>query len=752
MGILANTTTVSNTVTGGDNFVDKLLSSSSTDALPIPMPIKDQEGITSSSSVSSSSSSSVSSFSSSSSTTSSLMSPSQDASRNSSSSSSLSSILSSIGNSFAIAVPAVPTETGTGINIEKILPTVIWLEYILPYLDRQTWNSLIIASKEIYTISKQKPAPWPTNNYCFTSSGSSQQAIESLTMSYDGEYIACGSVIGTITMWNRHTGKLLLKKPPNSSLTGRSSFDNNDDDDNFDSQLQQQRRSTPIGNVLKFSPIDYTLACGYENKICLWDISKIHKRAKEAAAAAANTSSASQQQKQHYLPSPTKVLPTWSNNLKRRQEKAAAAAANVISSQTLEIDFRRTQQNGVNGSGSGLYEITYIGFSTNNANKILARYGKMAYVWTKEQTTAGSSSSMMYHLTHQIPLTSSRCEMVSNPILTFIAVATNNSSSGSGNGNGNNGNNTNIDIDSRNNNDDVGESKGIIHVWDLTATNTTKSKSTTTTTTTGGMQTTPRTSTSTSTKIIAYKKHVIRGLEFINIGNKDCNNNDSNCLVSASLQGEIKFWIKKKKEEENKNNNKHHGKEEVVHDTKYICLYSFQSPGKIFSLTSWSSSISTINNNNDNDSNTIYLAAGEARGQIRVWKVISLSTPTSTTTTGFNNNNNLQINSGDYNRHLERQRHQNNQQQLQQQQQNDNIKLKECLVKQVGEHVHYDNIKLLSFVPTTSIIAASSLSNSNNNSNGTGTGHPRPRLPPQSIAVSRAYDSRIYFQSIPWTT
>ncbi|OEU19506.1 hypothetical protein FRACYDRAFT_235563 [Fragilariopsis cylindrus CCMP1102] len=692
-------------------------------------------------------------------------------SRNSSSSS-LSSILSSIGNSFAIAVPVVPTvsnsetKTNTCVNvnvnvnvntIEKILPTVIWLEYILPYLDRQTWNSLIVASKEIYTISKQKPAPWPTNNYCFTSSGSSQQAIESITMSYDGEYIACGSVIGTITMWNRHTGKLLLKKPPNSSLTGRSSSssswdddnNDNDDDDNYNSQ-QQQRRSTPIGNVLKFSPIDYTLACGYENRICLWDISKIHKRAKEAAAAAANSSSASQQQKEHYLPAPTKVLPTWSNNLKRRQVKAAAAkAAAVISSQTLEIDFRRTQQNGVNGSGSGLYEITYIGFSTKNANRILARYGKMAYIWTKETTATAnnnaSSSSMMYHLTHQIPLTSSRCEMVSNPILTFIAVATNNSSSSSGNGNGNNGNNTNIVIDSRNNNDDDSESKGIIHVWDLT-TNTKKTKSSTTTTT-EGMQTTPRTST--STKIIAYKKHVIRGLEFI-----DINNNNCNCLVSASLQGEIKFWIKKKKEEENRKN-KHHGKEVVVNDTtRYICLYSFQSPGKIFSLTSWSSSIS-INNNNDDDSNNIYLAAGEARGQIRVWKVISLST-TSTTTTGLNkdinnSNSNLQINSGDYNRHLERQRHQNNQQQLQQQQQNNNIKLKECLVKQVGEHVHYDNIKLLSFVPTTSIIAASSLSNSNNNSNGT-TGRPRPRLPPQSIAVSRAYDSRIYFQSIPWTT
>jgi hypothetical protein len=69
------------------------------------------------------------------------------------------------------------------------------------------------------------------------------------------------------------------------------------------------------------------------------------------------------------------------------------------------------------------------------------------------------------------------------------------------------------------------------------------------------------------------------------------------------------------------------------------------------------------------------------------------------------------------------------------------------LVKQVGEHVHYDNIKLISFVPTSAITTSNS-----NNSNSNNTGRLRRRPPPQSIAISRAYDSRIYFQSIPWTT
>ena len=73
------------------------------------------------------------------------------------------------------------------------------------------------------------------------------------------------------------------------------------------------------------------------------------------------------------------------------------------------------------------------------------------------------------------------------------------------------------------------------------------------------------------------------------------------------------------------------------------------------------------------------------------------------------------------------------------------IRLREVLVKEVGEHVHYDNLKLVSFVPSSSL--SNNHHNHNHNSNDN---YVPPSQPPRSIAVSRSYDSRIYFQSIPF--
>merc|ERR1719491_2735363 len=81
---------------------------------------------------------------------------------------------------------------------------------------------LTSSSKSSYSKSVAQP-PWPTN-YCFAPTGSSsQQAMDSFTLSYDGDYLACGSAIGTIELWNRRTGKVRLRKAPSTSLTENNS-------------------------------------------------------------------------------------------------------------------------------------------------------------------------------------------------------------------------------------------------------------------------------------------------------------------------------------------------------------------------------------------------------------------------------------------------------------------------------------------------------------------------------------------------
>ena len=60
-------------------------------------------------------------------------------------------------------------------TIETILPNVVWLEHILPCLDRPAWNSLMEASKSIYmlaTVSKLKADYHRTNTRTSTTSPS----------------------------------------------------------------------------------------------------------------------------------------------------------------------------------------------------------------------------------------------------------------------------------------------------------------------------------------------------------------------------------------------------------------------------------------------------------------------------------------------------------------------------------------------------------------------------------------------------
>mmetsp|Transcript_19246 Transcript_19246/g.46475 ORF Transcript_19246/g.46475 Transcript_19246/m.46475 type:complete len:177 (+) Transcript_19246:1529-2059(+) len=143
----------------------------------------------------------------------------------------------------------------------------------------------------------------------------------------------------------------------------------------------------------------------------------------------------------------------------------------------------------------------------------------------------------------------------------------------------------------------------------------------------------------------------------------------------------------------------------------YICIYSFQTPGKIFSMATSSSSVdSSTSISSSINPLSSYLAVGQGRGQIRMWKLIiskgkkdssvSMDTDTSDNVSGLR----LPVKSNTT---------------------TSQVSLKECLVmNDVGDHtsaLHQDNIKLLEFT-------------------GGGT---------QQIIASRAYDGKIYFRNFP---
>ena len=114
---------------------------------------------------------------------------------------------------------------GASTKVENSLPNVVWLEHILPCLDRPSWNALMEASKVLYTLATASrltaeynslgPAiaqpPWPTNLSFQSKFGGQGQAIESLTISQDGEFMACGSVItGKGDSFDKSTSRMIL--------------------------------------------------------------------------------------------------------------------------------------------------------------------------------------------------------------------------------------------------------------------------------------------------------------------------------------------------------------------------------------------------------------------------------------------------------------------------------------------------------------------------------------------------------------
>ncbi len=660
-------------------------------------------------------------------------------------------------------------------TVETILPNVIWLEHILPCLDRSSWNALMEASKPIYMLamiskltaeyqgrtsadastSTAQP-PWPTNRSFQSKSGGQGQAIESIAMSHDGEFIACGSVIGSIDIWNLRTGKIQWKAKQTTSTNqtqyATSSYETAEELAQYpnyfassnnasrggrasapqSSSSLMQRRSAPLGSVLRFSQGGgYTLACGFENRVFVWDLEKELRRKhpqmnridRHHQEMTTEATPSLPLHKQHHIFVPLSRRKQSEEQERRRQR---AQDHNDLCYQTLEIKCNH----------GTIYEVTYLGFSNtfgnpnNGPHRLVARYGKTAYIWTTASpdssaggTSSAGESSPRYVLTHSIPLSSSRCQMVSNLSLTKLAVATNGGSSRRNNAR----QNEEESLTSSSNNKVV-DGKGIIHVWDLEDALTRRDQSYRTQNECQHVESVSKISSNCSTRIVAYPNHVVRGLEFLQLNttngiaptastlSRNTRGDSDGCLlVSASLQGEVKFWKKYtstqthprdrysnncsdclSKDTITANNNCIADERE---EPSFVCVYRFQSPGKIFSLASWSS-ISSLTGEHK-----ILLAAGEARGQVRVWKVSPnfLSTPSSSSASEVSlgpcgKSGGASSSNSTYSKHQ---------------------RLEECLSTEVGDHVHYDNIKLLGFTP-----------------NG------------KSLAVSRAYDAKIWFQTV----
>ena len=641
-------------------------------------------------------------------------------------------------------------------TIERILPNVVWLEHILPCLDRPAWNAMMEASKPIYmlaTLSKLSAdyhrsqntqhqnltsssilaqPPWPTNRSFQSKSGGQGQAIESIAMSHDGEFLACGSVIGSIDIWNLRTGKIQWKtenhhQSSNNISIVRSTvhdttlyetaeeiaqvpnyFPNSREGRGASSSMQ--RRTAPLGSVLRFSQGGgYTLACGFENRVFVWDLERELLRKKGCSAFGNNSKYHHQQtmtkestpslplHKQHHI-----FVPPWKKFSEGwwKQQRHSANNSDDASSlcyQILEIECNH----------GNIYDVTYLGFSdtfgSSNKNRksnhrLVARYGKTAHIWTTLLDGDNDHSVPKYVLTHSVSLQSSRCQMISNPSLTLLAVATN------GGGSRRSRQTENDDASIK-----TSERKGIVHVWDLEESLRSPDDSVT------------KILDNCSTEIVAYPKHVLRGLEFLRVANDNSTtgttstrsseiSSDSNdcLLVSASLQGEVKFWKKYKpaqKHPRDRYSSSSSNTNAISHtisneekEPRFVCVYQFQSPGKIFSLASWSSPMPFSSNSK------ILLAAGEARGQVRVWKVSPLSLSKSPISSSS------EVSVGCCSKSKEGTGNNNGSKQE---------RLEECLSTEVGDHVHYDNIKLLAFTP-----------------NG------------NSLAVSRAYDSKIWFQTV----
>jgi hypothetical protein len=385
---------------------------------------------------------------------------------------------------------------------------------------------------------------------------------------------------------------------------------------------QSRRQQTPVGNVLTFSHTNYVLACGHENRILLWDISTPYD----------------------------------------------ASSCNTV----LSICCH---------PGSCCYEVTYVSFS-KDGSKILARHGKTAYVW---DLTISDNNNYYHRMTHQIPLSSSRCQMATSSCMNYFAAVSH-----------------------------CSDETGTIDVWNLEKKKKSNIDANMLVPIEGDDAAGNRNWIAQSTRIEAHDKQKIRGLDFVNTTTYDVDLTPTGVtqhwMVSCSLQGEVKLF----KQHVNSNS------DELV----YSCTYTLQCPGKIFSMAILpSSSLSTTSSSqlcttSSDTTSTTYLAVGQSRGQVRVWKVNLLTMNATDDDSDGSNRNNQQLERRIIDRASQSITARDTNNENNNKNTSNNDILQDFLSTSVGEHMHHDNIKFLLFTPDA-----------------------------RHLVASRAYDGRIWFQT-----
>jgi WD40 repeat protein len=83
------------------------------------------------------------------------------------------------------------------------LPSCLISDHILPFVDRSTWDNLIVANREIYQGSRKHEAPWPVGE--LSRAFGDYEEIDQLSFSSDGKYL-CVRSDRRIRMWHNVVG------------------------------------------------------------------------------------------------------------------------------------------------------------------------------------------------------------------------------------------------------------------------------------------------------------------------------------------------------------------------------------------------------------------------------------------------------------------------------------------------------------------------------------------------------------------
>jgi WD40 repeat protein len=85
------------------------------------------------------------------------------------------------------------------------------VDLILPFVDRETWNNLILTNREICQASKKIEPPWPGGKF----SVDERTQVLDMAFSSDGKYFIFHTTVGRIHVWHKRIGPYAVLHPTN---------------------------------------------------------------------------------------------------------------------------------------------------------------------------------------------------------------------------------------------------------------------------------------------------------------------------------------------------------------------------------------------------------------------------------------------------------------------------------------------------------------------------------------------------------